>query len=352
MTPKAPHLPAKSSAASAQKQIRSVRNIILISLLSVLAGATAALVTLAWFLPTIDSSDYIYFGHRPLASADAPPTYNPALEREVSERQLMVFDTRKQTFDDTITDEAKLGKAVILTSDGWVVLYMDAAVVPAYQYLSGIDHNGVVHKAQQAIYDQYRNVLYVKFAGTDFLSQAFADWSRVGSDDYVWLTNGSWELGRISKLREPEARFNVWQYSVDYTLYNDAPESGTVAYNENGRFVGFITSDGVLSLAWPIQLSFPQVAQTAEVPTVDKNWTGTFTDGYIQSQTGIWINKPAFLVTKVSGTDTLLEAGDLIVTVAGRSVSKESFAYLLSSTPSPFTVALIRDGKEMQITIE
>jgi len=352
MTPKAPHLPAKHSSASTERQVRGVRNIILISLLSVLAGATAALVTLAWFLPTVDTTGYVYFGQRPISDVDAPPTYNPALEREVSERQLTVFDTRKQIFESTITDDAKLGKAVVLTSDGWAVLYMDAAAVPSAQFIKGVDHNGLIHDAETLVYDQNRDVLYIKFEGTDFLSQAFADWSRVTADDYVWLTNGSWQLGRIDNLQEPEGKFNIWQYTQAYTLYNDAPKPGTIAYNESGRFVGFVTAEGVVSLGWPIQLSFPLIAQEGKAPVTQKNWTGVFVQGFIQSETGIWINKPTFLVTKASGTDTLLEAGDLIVALAGKSISKELMAYTLSSTASPFAVTIIRDGKEMQITIE
>ncbi len=129
MTPRAPHLPPVSSSIDTHSYMKSIKWIVLISVLSVFAGATAALVTIAWFMPLSDTTGIVYFGERP----NIAPTnlYNPVVERETKERLLAVYDERYLQNKIVYTQEAKFGKAVLLSSDGWAVLY---ALIRAAQF--------------------------------------------------------------------------------------------------------------------------------------------------------------------------------------------------------------------------
>lgn len=342
----APHLPPTSCSIDTHKHMKSIKWVFLISILSVFAGATAALVTIAWFMPLADTG-IVYFGERPSVIPQTP--YNPAVERETKERLLLVYDERYLQNGIAYSEDAKLGTAVVLSSDGWAVL-QGKGELPLKQFVRGADSSGGVHKAQKLVFDADAGLLYIKFEGTDFRIQSFVDWSQINPGKNVFVANGLWRNSRIRAYEKPESSIDIWKHTDRYSL-EDAVAAGSVVYDESGRFIGFVDKDGFVELCSSVQNSFAGVVEKQQVELPTHSWIGEFIDGYIDSKSETLVGKSGFLVSKVEAGELSLKTGDIIVQINGSAVDPASFARILRDLSEPYTLGVIRNKELLEITI-
>lgn len=318
------------------------------SILSVFAGATAALVTIAWFMPLADTTGIVYFGERPSVIQSTP--YNPTVERETKERLLLVYDERYLQNGIAYVEDAKLGKAVVLSSDGWAVMYAKGEF-PAKQFVRGADSSGGVHNAEKLVFSADTNLLYIKFEGTDFRVQSFVDWSQMVSGKNVFVANGLWQGSRMRVYQKPEDIIDIWKQVDRYSLEDPAITVGSVVYDEGGRFIGFVGKDGFVELASGIQRSFASVVEKEQVEPIVHSWIGEFIDGYIDPKSETLIGKTGFLIHKVETGETSLKMGDIVLQINGRDIDTPSFAQTLQNTTEPFRLTILRNKEMLEITI-
>lgn len=349
MTPKAPHLPPVSCSVHTHNYMKSIRSVLLISVLSVFAGATAALVTIAWFMPVADTG-VVYFGERP-NSASPFINYNPVVERETRERLITVYDERELSYGVAYTQASKIGKAVLLSSDGWVVMSAPETAPPK-QFIAGIDSSGGMHAAQHTVFDRERGLLYIKFDGNNFPVQSFADWSHIQAGKIVLIAHESWQVSRVRAYEKPVLMFNVWAHADRFSLEKTDAVQGSIIYDENGRFIGFVQADGLAQLGAPIQESFASVVEKQQVNAVERSWIGEFIEGYIDPKSETVIGKPAFIVHKVETGETELKVGDIITQINGRDIDVVSFARSLRSVTEPFTLTVVRNKQAVEIVVD
>lgn len=348
MKQKAPHLPPDSCSVETHLYMRNIKWMILVVLLAMAAGVTAALVTIAWFMPVTDNVGGIYFGERP-NQQNINESVNPSVERDIKERMIHVYDSRGLTSSFSYTQNEKLGNASILSSDGWAVMYAPTTILPK-QSIHGIDKDGNILAVENMVLDNANHLLYLDFAGSGFAVQSFADWSQVQNGKSIVVANKHVSISHVESYNESLAAFDVWNH-VDTYRIDDEHDAASIAYDENGRLIGFIDREKNLSLAWSIPQVFPSVVEKKEIQKTTKTWTGEFIEGYVDTNTELWIRRPAFVITKV-GTDAVVKIGDVITQINGRDIDVVSFGRMLQTTQKPFEVTLIRDEKEIKVTVQ
>lgn len=346
MSPKAPHLPAKTCSVQAHKQWNGLKWVVLISVLSVVAGATAAIVMMSWFFPVVDMGRTVYLGQK--SNITAAPVLDASFEGEIQKRMMRVYKGALE-YDSVYAQNAEMGSAMMLSSDGWAVLYFDGAVVPKAAQMQGVDYQGVLHDVEQVVPYVAQNALFIKFSGNDYLVSSFSDWDQHIMGEYVWSVNGSWDPV-IVKMHKDSTEVVSVTSDLDSYIIEGEQSVGEVVLDQKGRFLGFVHTNATIQRVWPVEFHLPSVLANGELEIVPFSLKGRFVEGYVDSTQSLWRQKSAFLVTSVRGMDGL-SVGDLVLSLNGASIKPRSFARMIMNAPEEFTLEVLRDGSVVEVQI-
>jgi hypothetical protein len=252
------------------------------------------------------------------------------------------------------SDNDKIGEAVAVTSDGWLVMQHVGSVngYKSWQVL----FNDEVYKITNILTDQNTGLAYFKLAtneqvagrdGSQFKVVSFENsLARVGDEVYV-LQNGGWQYAIVKQLLPKAINLPhadsapVARYSLNINI-----ESGEVVIDKTGKVIGVVTDD---SLVLPAQYISRVLAGVLEKKIIFYPSFGL--EGWFDFEQPIVVGTESlkgFLATKGSGN---VRSGDVITEINGQIVNEENLWYNLDAT-SAVRVKIIRAGKILEVELK
>lgn len=345
-------MPPESCRVDTHYRLRSLRWTVFLIAISLLSGTAAALSVAAWVTPAQVAS----IGYRQNAVGNGKDSIfqsaDPEFIRQTEQKIITVFDRRKKTNKLFYTDKAMVGKAAMLSSDGWAVIYYPAYIVGEEKNWEAVDDQNLYYSFEKTAYDKVANLLYIKIKGVGFRISSFADWHNLSSGQGLWaVRKEDWRrvsLGEITQV-ESKSALPIWQPSRFYSLSSEMTD-GALLFNDNGELIG-ISGAGQVMPAWLIS---SQVSSLLEKKSVKynlvnlKGWTinGVEWEGKRKNLNGFYVSE-----TSGSSAKSAVKVGDVIIKIEGDSVSEQNLAEKIFTAPDEFKVTVWRKGEEIELNV-
>src|SRR3989338_2595921 len=253
----APHLPPKSCSIRAHQQLRLLPWAVFLLLVSALTSVAVSLSVVTWFLPSlIPETRVAPRGARVLQEI----AVDPILDRQIKQSMLTIYDKREKVDGAFYTDAALVGRAALLSSDGWAVMHAGSAAARA-SFLEAVDHQGTVYPVESIVADPLSGLAYLKVNGGGFRVMALFSWDAA-PDGALWsfFLDGYREafLGEAEKNEGAEDVFAMYEPQYAFALLPGAP-AGSVILTTRGELAGFAAADGQLIPSWMVGNQLPSV---------------------------------------------------------------------------------------------
>lgn len=351
-----PHLPKPSCSIAAHQRWLGIRVVIFGSLFGLISGVTGAIIVIGWIWPNYGGGDtwVVSQNHTTASSASLDET----ISRDSSDRVFTIYKTISKINDlDYLAAENKLGEAVVISSDGWLVLAVEnknALVNTTKARALGSD--GTIYAVQKTIFDPYAKILYIKIdpinqkvgasPATQFRVALFEE--SIAPYDQIFIRdNNEWRQKLIGQKQSDTAVHldgaPGYAYSVDGKF-----SVGTVAINSRGRVVGLIDSSGRLSPSIFVTRVMSSVLgqQKISYPTFGvSGWSSGDATAIVSSSA-----VSGFAVDNVWNKKSKLKKGDVIMEINGQIVRDETLWYNISGKQATLTVW--RGGAAMDLTAD
>ncbi len=343
-----PHLPQKSCSVTLHNLFHNIRNIVFFVCLSVFAGITGALIVIAWIEPTFYGSESVFFVNRDVDNQFVSQEFpDPHITQRVNYGTMRLYD-KTQALGETsfYPPQAFLGRAAMLSSDGWAVAYMPHK--SSVSTIEVLDYQGTMYEIDEMIIDPYTDFVYFKFNGTDFHVMSFGDWDAVVSGEELWsVDNDGIHKRMIGQSQNID--MSVYNALIPYTQYEVVPalSEESLVVNTQGQFVGFVDKQNVLELGWSVSHHVGALLSQDDINNpsfsllgyiVENNQIGQMNDA---ESTG-------FFVTSANGTDELL-AGDIILKMNGVMLRRDMLYQQIYQAGDPVTALVLRNGVKVDI---
>lgn len=346
-----PHLPPKTSSVESHRYMQRLKLLFAVVIFGLIAGMSGASIMLGWIWPKFAEGDSW------ISSYTRPGISRAELENrirsEVASRIVAVHRGTASVGEVNFFNK-KIGDGIILSSDGWLALYQPS-YDGNYKNIYVVVERGNIFQPENAVWDKYSGVLYLKIKNEQFKVVGFVDESENLDDIFVWQDN-NWYHGvvlyRIFNYKIPHLdSAPIRSYSLNGTF-----NAGEIAINNQGRVVGMIGEDNLLLPGFYISRVLPKVLsrQSLAYPSLGvEGWFGEeqtiFVDSDETSKTGE--TAQGFLVTNVLTSGNLLKKGDLLSEINGRVVTADSLWYIINDNES-VTARVLRNGKVIEVTVK
>ena len=343
-----PHLPPRACSVPAYYVRQSLPWIAVVVILSVLSGIAAALAISAWAIP---EGNIASFSDRILLRRTvATEVLDVAVINHVTTRLLDVYDATKETKYHTIPPDAFLGRALVLSSDGWVVLLAGKNVKPTDIIV--VDSQGVSYTIEEVVVDAKIGLTYLRVTGGGFRVAAFG--TLTNEPLTAWAFTKEKHTASVEVL---PPRFTLSEYPVlvlgepmllPTVVGEVAP--GTVITDERGEVLGVVGEKRTLIPAWMLEHEVRQVIRDRAVVYPNIGIEGmpvalTRAEDGVSRASGI-------VVTSVTrqARDAGVRVGDRIERVNGAPLSFDTLAEIVLRA-SEFTLDMVRNGGSVSATI-
>ncbi len=346
-----PHLPLPEKDSSIQVQQQRMFVILVNVVLSLGAGMVGALSVFAWIIPGgyVDGGILVSRGQSGFNTA----VYNEpeiSVIRKVKNVTADVFLKSQILPNGYYGSGAQVGSGVMLTSNGWGVVYapqlVSAGAIPA---LSVRDAQGVWYTPDTVIADKENGLVYFKLTGNEFYVTSFPDWRTLATGGEVWTFTGREWRGRVLGEMERVSDEMMFAAADEHTRFRLSPVStintGTVI-SDAGDFIGFSDVNGVLHDAWIIEYSIPKLLELGVIEKTEVEWTGSMVEAMEEGKLvkGFLIDQPGKIT--ING----LKRGDIIRAINGTTVTEMNLYRLVRETPLNATIW--RDGQIFDILVQ
>lgn len=278
-----PHLPQNISAELRANAWERTRTIGISVFLSLAAGIVGALIVFAWVIPGGYAIDGLWVP-RIQNTANVSPYSVPdtSLVRKVKNMTVEVFLESKLMDNDFYTKDAVVGKGVMLSSNGWGVVYapdlLNSGVISKIKIR---DAQNTWFTPTSVVADKKNDLVYFKLSGTEFYVASFPDWRIIESGLGVWVyTHSEWRRQTIGNQIEisKEPIFSASDKRTRYTMLPLGISSEGLVISDTGSLLGFIVDDGTFNDAWIIENSIPELLQSGTIAFSDPEWKGSWVE--------------------------------------------------------------------------
>ncbi|MFA6492479.1 MAG: hypothetical protein WCW33_06660 [Candidatus Babeliales bacterium] len=335
-----------------REKVLKLKWIFIYVVLGIVSGASAALIVLAWFSPFVSSDSYQYFVKQTTTqnTSDIPHAIpDPVVQRQVEFRVIDIWDTTK-AHGNLFTSESHIGKAALLSSDGWAVFFSPRYNVARSSSFVGVDRQGVKYTIEKIVLDKHTGFVYLKFKGNEFRAISFPNWNDVQTGTGLWaLEANTWKRTMVGDAQtvlsgtydaaEPYSKF-----SITGTM---APQS--LLISDQGHFVGYIDEEGRVVLAWTVQDHVSVLLEKGVIQNKDVGWNGSFVIDITTPSSPEVVS--GFYITKLTALSTL-KIGDVVSEIQHQAISADTLAQQISSAPDQFTATVWRGGKKSDILVK
>lgn len=349
MTP--PHLPPKASNIENHRLWQRLKLLLGVAAFSLVIGASGASIMLGWIWPRYAEGDSW------IASYNRPALSRAQLEnrvrQEVSQR-LVTVHRGSAVLGGANYLNKKIGDGIMLSSDGWLAMY-----VPQYdgnfKNILVALQDGSIYQAQNAVWDKYTSMLYIKIQNEQFKVVGFMDENDILDEVFVWQ-DANWYhstvLYPLFDYKTPHLdTAPIQQYSINSNF-----DSGAVAINSQGRIAGFISENKSLIPSAYITRMLSRVLSQQIVSYPSLGVEGWFSDEQAifavpESKTKAGERLQGFLVSGVLSPSSLLRKGDVLLEINGEIVSFDNLWYIINGNET-VSVRILRNDKETELNIK
>lgn len=343
-----PHLPPESWSVPAYYIRRSAPWIVIIILLSILSGVSAALAIIAWGIP---EGNMASFSDRILLRRTvAPETLDEAVVNHVTTRMFDVYDTSNQTRYNTLAPNAFIGRAMLLSSDGWAVFFAPKPVKA--ESIVMVDMQGMSYMVEEVVVDSTTNLTYAHVTGNGFRVAAFSDLASEPSVAWAFT-----EEKQTTPVRVLPPRFTAQTYTTIslgeptvLPVVEEVVVPGTVITDDRGEVLGVVGNKQVLYPAWMLEKQVRQVISNRTIAYPNFGIEGTLVA--LSFDDGVATRAPSMLVTSVArqARAAEIQVGDRITRVNGVPLSFDTLSEQLLQT-TEVRVTVDRNGQEIPVTL-
>jgi len=345
-----PHLPNKTCSRNARELWIRISAIVILVVLSVFAGITGALVVTAWINPTFYSdSAGLYFVNRSSQLYGSTERPDVLVIQRYQMGTMRLFDKTQKLSGDFYADNARVGQAVMLSSNGWGVSYMPDFNQSLIPKLEAVDYRGISYAIEKVLVDARSGYVYIKCIGNEFHVLPFVNWTDVDTGLDVWSDHGGSWHHRILGARNAvsSGAYNALDAYTRFYVDPTVSKQG-IAMTGQGQFVGFVDDNDELHTGWSIEYQLPFVLGNDALDDFAITWNGYFV--YRSSEEGDDdVPASGFYISSVGALPRGLMPGDIIIRVQNDTVAPETLHRQLYTAPDEFGVTVWRKGKESDI---
>lgn len=326
-----PHLPPPSCDIKAHQKWQHIKIFIFTALLGLVGGVTGASIVLGWIWPVLDTKDQWAVSY--FRSTSAQVQLEQRVREEIKDRIVSVYSDISQIGGTYyFNQEQKLGEGVVVSSDGWLVVY--AALDPEkYKNWRVLTAQGKIFGVERALNDKYTGLTFLKIAqsGTVALYKQIEFSERISSGDDIFIYEDKvWQHGLVaySFYQSQESQLaHLDSLSVMRYFLTPSFKTGSLVVNNQGRMVGIIAKDGSLLPSEHIQALLPTILTKQIIVHRSLGVEGWFNEEQPVILDSVRAN--GFIVYKVLGKQSLLKPGDVIIEANNKIVDPESLWYTI-----------------------
>ncbi len=342
----APHLPNRDENIKSS----NLHNIITSVVLSLAAGMVGGLVIFAWIIPGayIEGGILVSRGQNG-SNSNLYTEPDVVVMRKIKNISVDVFLKDKIFENGYYRESARVGTGVMLTSNGWGVLYArelaELATTPALRVR---DVQGIWYTPLSVVVDKKYGLVYFKLTGNEFYVTSFPDWRTMNPGLGIWAYTGrEWRrqsLGEIKPLSSEE----IFLASDERLRFLRSPqgvvEQGMI-FSDSGDLLGFALPEDNLLDAWIVEYTIPTLLGSGEISKVENGWRGSMVETVEEGKV-----VKGFLISEVGKMSAGgLKNGDIIRSINDVPVSEFTLYRLVREKPLNATVS--RDGELFDILI-
>lgn len=346
MTKNPPHLPNKACRVDTYYRLQNVKWLLLFALLAFISGASAAAIIVSWVLPTYNQVQIIQTTFDNRTSLNSLP--ESLLIKQVEQRMLSFYDVRFKISDSVYPDQALFSKAIIVSSDGWVVLLAKNYVLGEEKNWEILDDNKNKYNIEKLIFDDVNHLLYIKIRANGLRVLSFFDWQKMEEGFSLWSVNdGVWQKKVVSKLSALSGESFDLLKSWPDLKFSDSVVLNSFLLSGEGELIGIIDKQGFFIPSWFIEYQIDSLLELGQIKKISNIWQGNFVKIF-GDDGGI---KQAFFVEKTSilASPDTIGVGDLILSIDGKAVDKVNLSRQVWLSSDVINFSVWRDGQELSI---
>ncbi len=351
-----PHLPPPTCDIKRHHQLQRLKVLLVATFFGLLAGLTGASIILGWVWPGYGGGN-ILFNAQQNRLAWSNRQLEERVQKEISDRIVSVYSTESVLGSNSYFNQNdKLGEAIIISSDGWLAMYLPK-ITANIKRARVLTMNGSVYELEKILTDPRSGLAFLKIslskaadqqrAGGQFPVVSLAD--KVDINDEVFIfERDTWRSSLVSA-----DIWNVWPWphldsapTFAYTLSDSFPD-GSILINSQGRAVGFMVSENVFFPITYLARIMPSVLDKQKVIYISLASEGWFDDEQpiiIKTERA----RDSFLVSRVESRQSLLKAGDIITEINGQIVTPDNLWYNINGSKT-VRLKVWRAGKTVEI---
>lgn len=336
-----PHLPPPSCSVTTHKQLDRVKIFVLSIGSGLVAGLVGALLMINAWYPTAYNNTAVVLPNRSANTA----TLDSTVVRDWRARLITVYDESKLATSEYYLPSARLTTSVVVNSAGWAVAPLTKINKAS---AIGLDYQGHRLPIETTVVDDSRGLMFIKFKGSDFRATAsFATPASLQTGRVIWGYNGEWQPYTIGQKIPAPVVVSVMQAIPQFSL-NELGSENRLLITDRGELLGFSTANRTIVPVWMVGELLPKIITGTKPPFVALNWRGSFVEESRQENSSL---VKGFLITD-PGKTTDVHKGDVLVEVAGQTVTPDTLGELVLFAPDTFAINVLRGGKNLSISIK
>ncbi len=344
-----PHLPPPVSNIENHRKWQRIKILLVSVVFGMLAGATGASMMLGWIWPGFGGGN-VWFSSKSVnvASRDILDTQT---RLELADRMATVYrDLSTIASLNFLSPEKKIGEAMFVSSDGWMILYYPT-YNGDYKNWRVLLNNGRSFVVQKVLKDNNSNLVYLKItpeqAGSQFKVVNFADDVKPSDDVYVH-NNNNWNHDLVVNKIPRSAQLPHLDSAPNTVIeLNKTFNGGDIVVDTQGKIVGIVSDSRYILPSQYVVNVLPGILGTQKVAYRTLGVSGWFSN----EQPIIIKNEmtAGFAVAKVILKNSNLKTGDIILEVNGQIADNENLWYTINSNQS-LKLKVLRKGKTIEFT--
>lgn len=331
-----------------RKTFSKLRFLLLCTFLGLLAGITGALVVFAWLLPSVQFGYSSFFVNRNNSSFYNEFQY-PDLQliRNLEYTSVDIFDSSRVVNSTFFSEDSLVAKAVVLSSNGWVVFHKPDFNFNMIQNWTVVDSRGVGQTIEKTLFDKQFGFVYLKLSGNEFRVVSFPEWPNLVPGTELWSVGNGWNKTVLGDYKVIES--DVYKAVDDYSRLTLSIQSdkGNILISEQGQLVGFVDEKNTIRSARLVEYILPHILENERIKYMGVDWTG-----YFVKQVTVLQDGESLLGFYVMNGGNGARAGDIVLAVNGEKISVHNFQKQILFSPDEFTAQVWRNGEKIDILVK
>ncbi len=345
-----PHLPPPSCRIDTHHRLQNLKWIVFIFAAAFLSGVSAALVTVAWIVPVTEQPVSYFFGIHGKNESNPAVELDSSVMRAIEQRTLNIV-SKDKIINGFVASDAVALRAAIISSDGWAVAYFPTGKFDIKKW-QAVDTQGSIYLIDKAEKDAVSGLLYLKVDGQGFRINAFVNWDNIPDNLDVWAMGRRFELVHANLTdASGDTEINAWSPRFLHKLDSVLP-AGALLFGDNGDLIGIAKEDNTVIPPWLVEKQVGAFMGNGKAMYEILPWEGFLVNGV--SADGRVVGLSGFYITDVGDKSfkSLVKSGDVLLRINGQAITPELLAKQIIFAPTELTVTLLRDGKEIDVSIK